>query len=593
MVASAPTRSLPVIPKYDVIEEIGHGGMATVYRAMDKRLAREVAVKVIHPHLRESAEVAHRFVVEAQAVAKLRHPNIVEVFDVSAEDDPEKFLVVELIRGATLRKLVKDEGPLPPEVAAAIAIDVLAALIHAHAEGVIHRDVKPENVLIEHTPSRSADAPNRVRVKLTDFGIAKLLDAQGVTSTGQVLGSPAHMAPEQIEGGAVDARADVFGVGVMLYEAMVGHLPFEGQNPAQVLRRVLEGQYPSAEMEQPTIGKRLSVILDRSLAHDASERLESATVMRELLISELGRVGIDSPSRELEAYFDDPEGYKTGHTKRTIAKLCDLAQIARKDGRALDAAADYNRALAYAPNDPQLLRIVARMQRDAARRRMLQRAWPLALATVVTMVAAYFLTGVIKNRQHPLPVTNDTSTASALATPSASALASASASAPASASASVAIALTTTAPTATVKVERTITLTLVPPNVMVAIDNGEGERKSTGDKITLNERDHVLRFGCADDACETQTKAIAAGKRDDAISVELKIKQATIVVSHADANVNLGIEEYPGITVSVGRPVSVIVPSYRFVTLIDRNNPTTHRQKVDVRPGHQTDVEKF
>src|SRR5260221_13421602 len=116
MVASAPTRSLPVLAKYEVIEEIGHGGMATVYRAKDTRLAREVAVKVIHPHLRDSAEVAHRFVVEAQAVAKLRHANIVEVFDVSSEDDAEKFLVVELIRGATLRKVLKHHAPLPPEV---------------------------------------------------------------------------------------------------------------------------------------------------------------------------------------------------------------------------------------------------------------------------------------------------------------------------------------------------------------------------------------------------------------------------------------------------------------------------------------------
>src|SRR5580765_3631852 len=153
--ATAGTRSLPVLAKYDVIEEIGHGGMATVYRAMDKRLQREVAVKVIHPHLRESTEVAHRFTVEAQAVAKLRHANIVEVFDVSAEDDPEKFLVVELVRGATLRKLLKDRAPLPPEIAAALAVDVLAALAHAHAEGVVHRDVKPENVLIEHRSLRT------------------------------------------------------------------------------------------------------------------------------------------------------------------------------------------------------------------------------------------------------------------------------------------------------------------------------------------------------------------------------------------------------------------------------------------------------
>src|SRR6185295_10314395 len=240
MVASAGRSGrMPTLAKYDVLEELGHGGMATVYRAHDKRLGRDVAVKVLHPHLRESREIAHRFSAEAKAVAKLRHTNIVEVFDVSSEDDVEQFLVVELIRGDTLRKMLQKHGALPPEIAAAIAVEVLAALAHAHASGVVHRDVKPENVLIEHrqpgeTPipvgpvsmaptSLSRKTPDstrgeRVIVKLTDFGIAKLLDAQGVTSTGQVLGSPAHMAPEQIEGADVDARADVFGLGVLLYE---------------------------------------------------------------------------------------------------------------------------------------------------------------------------------------------------------------------------------------------------------------------------------------------------------------------------------------------------------------------------------------
>ncbi len=266
---SSRSSRVPSLAKYDVVDELGHGGMATVYRAHDRRLGRDVAVKVLHPHLRDSREIAHRFAVEARAVAKLRHPNIVEVYDVSSEDDDEQYLVVELLRGLTLRKILQRYGPLPPEVAAAIGVELASALAHAHAQGVVHRDVKPENVIVEHPSFAASTAPSSrsavdvtpaptsgravteaptsgpssedprgpVRVKLTDFGIAKLLDAQGVTSTGQVLGSPAHMAPEQIEGGEVDERADVFGLGVLLYECMVGHLPFEGANPAQVLRR--------------------------------------------------------------------------------------------------------------------------------------------------------------------------------------------------------------------------------------------------------------------------------------------------------------------------------------------------------------------
>src|SRR6478609_2264855 len=133
--SARPGRPL-AIAKYEVTGEIGHGGMATVYRARDPRLGRDVALKVIHPHLRESREVKARFFVEAQAVAKLRHPNIVEVYDVAAENEPEQYLVVELLEGVTLRKLLQDHGPLVPELAASIVLEILAALGHAHASGV-------------------------------------------------------------------------------------------------------------------------------------------------------------------------------------------------------------------------------------------------------------------------------------------------------------------------------------------------------------------------------------------------------------------------------------------------------------------------
>jgi eukaryotic-like serine/threonine-protein kinase len=330
MEATASARSrLPQLTKYEVVEEIGHGGMATVYRAKDKRLGREVAVKVIHPHLRDSREVVARFHAEAKAVASLRHPNIVEVFDVSEPGEEEQYLVAELLRGTTLRKILQKQGSMPPEVAAALAVDLLAAIAHANTSGVVHRDVKPENVLVEHrgdvpvlarepslatattVPPASGD---RVVVKLTDFGIAKLLDAQGVTSTGQVLGSPAHMAPEQIEGGEVDARADVFGMGVLLYECMVGHLPFEGNNPAQVLRRVLDGQYPDAARERAIVGSRWSALLDRALAHAPADRFPDAGAMRDAILAELARLDVTSPEKELADWLDDPAAFAASHT---------------------------------------------------------------------------------------------------------------------------------------------------------------------------------------------------------------------------------------------------------------------------------------
>ena len=188
------TDPTPELDKYELLEELGHGGMATVYRAKDRRLGRNVAVKIIHRHLRQNAEVARRFTSEARAVAKLKHINIVEVYDVSGEEETERYLVVELVDGLTLRQLLTEDERLPVEVGVCLALEVARAVEHAHREGVIHRDIKPENVLLEckRLPS-DEDKPYSLKIKLTDFGIAKVLDAQGVTSTGQVLGSPAHM----------------------------------------------------------------------------------------------------------------------------------------------------------------------------------------------------------------------------------------------------------------------------------------------------------------------------------------------------------------------------------------------------------------
>jgi serine/threonine protein kinase len=366
------------------LEQIGHGGMATVYRARDRRLGREVAVKIIHRHLRENWEVAQRFESEARAVAKLKHPNIVEVYDVSDKTEDERYLVVELVRGTTLRKLLTTEGYLPPEVAACIGVELADALDHAHGLGVIHRDVKPENVLIVAPGSDREITP----VKLTDFGIAKLLDAQGVTSTGQVLGSPAHMAPEQIEGGDVSARADVFGLGVLLYECMVGRLPFDGKNPAQVLRRVLDGTFVAADRARATIGAAFSSVLSRALAHDANDRYASTAELATALRAELTLQGYDAPAREIQDFLQDPSGYRQAHEARVVRALVARAQSARERRDVPLAAACYNRALAYRPDDSELLANVSNLARGVKARRVLRRAAGMLLAVVTVAGAA-------------------------------------------------------------------------------------------------------------------------------------------------------------------------------------------------------------
>jgi serine/threonine protein kinase len=565
------TGRFPTLVKYDVLEELGHGGMATVYRAHDKRLGRDVALKVIHPHLRDSLEVAHRFFVEAKAVAKLRHPNIVEVYDVSGEDEQEQYLVVELLRGLTLRKLLQTHGAIPPEVAAAIGIELLGALAHAHTEGVVHRDIKPENVIIEHravismpansregarvppsgAPPTSLPAPasrqserpgDRVLVKLTDFGIAKLLDAQGMTSTGQVLGSPAHMAPEQIEGGEVDGRADVFGLGVLLYECMVGHLPFEGNNPAQVLRRVLDGQYPNAEGERATVGKAWSLILDRALARSPEDRYDDAVAFRDALSQELGRLGISSPRSELESWSDDPDGFARTHDNHMIKVLCDRALEARRRNDAMAAAGDYNRALAYAPHDPALLRIVTRMHRAEARQRALRRVAPLVFGTLAMGALAFVLSREIQSRRQreaearvePLPSTSAFIGPDPTGTPSASAsgMAVASASAPPRVTAVPLIAKSAVPAKA-----RTIELEVFPRHgVDLAVDGDPTPALdlSKTTTLTLDSNLHTLKFTCKLDICFPTQRIIEPGERAPArLDVRLQIKPATLLI-HGD-----------------------------------------------------------
>jgi serine/threonine protein kinase len=395
------------------LEEIGHGGMATVYRARDKRLGREVAVKIIHRHLRENKEVGQRFASEARAVAKVKHPGVVEVYDVSEDESEERYLVVELVRGKTLRQLLTDEQYLPPEVAAAIGIELAVALDHAHGLGVIHRDVKPENVLMRELPEgRSSEDRTEKQVKLTDFGIAKLLDAQGVTSTGQVLGSPAHMAPEQIEGGDVSARSDVFGLGVLLYECMVGKLPFDGKNPAQVLRRVLEGAFTPAERARPTIGAGLSAVVDRALAKEARDRYASTADVADALRAELKLLGFDDPLREIAEFLQDSKQYRAAFEARVVKALVARGRKAREERDVPTATTSFNRALAYRPDDVDLISEVSSLARNQRfRQTLLQGAIILAGSLVVALVlgGAFKLVARLRGTDHRKSVASATS----------------------------------------------------------------------------------------------------------------------------------------------------------------------------------------
>lgn len=421
---SAAYDSTPQLDKYELLEELGHGGMATVYRAVDRRLGREVAVKIIHRHLRDEREVKERFVREARAVAKLRHPAIVEVYDVSEPEETERYLVVELVKGITLRRLLTMQSPLPPELVLGIGIAVAEALHHAHEQGVVHRDVKPENVLValpeslrneaesgqvmrEFPSQASAGAVSKVSnsklpprspvaLKLTDFGIAKVLDVQGVTSTGEVLGSPAHMAPEQIEGQSVGPKADVFSLGVMLYEALVGSLPFHGTNPAQVLRRVLEGNFLPTERARPEVGALIGRVIDRALAHRPEDRFEDASAFARAMRVELERSRFREPMDELTRFLEEPSRYHERFVHELMPILVESARKARTAGDVSLSMALYNRALSLRPGDPSIVAEVGRLNRMRALR---GRFWMAGVGLLVLGASATALYGFFGARR--------------------------------------------------------------------------------------------------------------------------------------------------------------------------------------------------
>ena len=359
---------MPVIPnrveKYEIADVIGHGGMATVYRARDTRLDREVALKVMHPHLQSAREARERFEREALSVARLQHPGILEIYDYSGEESEFSFIATELLTGPTLRKFADEHPEIPAEIAACFIIAVTRALKVAHAEGIIHRDVKPENVLLHR---------NR-EVKLTDFGIAQLRDAQSMTSTGQVLGSPGHMSPEQIEGKESTERSDLFSLGTVLFLLATGRLPFSGRNPHQVLKQIVDGKYPDPLQVRSSIGTTLRVIVVRCLQVDPEQRYPNAAELEADLSDFVKQVGIDSPLQALAEYLENPEAVAESLRVRTVEHLIQAGLKAHRRNDVRAALDYYDRALALDDGNQQVLDALDAISRRARNRRLVRKA---------------------------------------------------------------------------------------------------------------------------------------------------------------------------------------------------------------------------
>jgi len=263
--------------RYEVEGTVGRGGMATVYRGTDRVLGRTVAIKVLSEKYAGDEKFVTRFRREAQAAAALNHPNIVGVYDTGDEGEMH-YIVMEYVEGETLADVLKREGPLEPPRAVAIAEDVATALEAAHDKGLVHRDVKPGNVMID----------GEGRVKVMDFGIARAVADDTLTQTGLVLGTASYLSPEQAQGSPVDARSDIYSLGCVLYEMLTGRPPFPGDSPVAIAyRHVNEEARPPSEVA-PTVPREVDAVVMRALAKDPDERFPTAEELRAALDAALG-----------------------------------------------------------------------------------------------------------------------------------------------------------------------------------------------------------------------------------------------------------------------------------------------------------------
>src|SRR5947208_16121842 len=254
-----------IADRYELERLVGAGGMSNVYKAKDQLLERNVALKVLHPHYSDDEEYVERFRREARAVAQLSHPHIVTVID-RGEDNGQQFIVFEYVDGENLKQLVDRTGPLPTRRAVELALEVADALAFAHEHGLVHRDVKPQNVLL--TPDGNA--------KVTDFGIARSLDVEeGVTQTGTVLGTSNYLSPEQASGQPVTPATDIYSLGVVLYELLTGEVPFRGDNLVVVAMKHVTEHPPSLVDQRLDVPARLARAVERALEKDPARRFPS------------------------------------------------------------------------------------------------------------------------------------------------------------------------------------------------------------------------------------------------------------------------------------------------------------------------------
>ncbi len=293
------TRGQMINDRYEIIRSIGEGGMANVYLALDTILDRRVAVKILRGDLAEDEKFVRRFQREAISASSLNDPNIVEVYDVG-EDDGKYFIVMEYVQGLTLKQLIKKRGSLTLPEVQDIMLQLTSAVAHAHESYIIHRDIKPQNVIILEDG----------RVKIMDFGIAVALNAGEFTQTNSVMGTVYYIPPEQANGGAATTKSDIYSLGILMYELVTGHVPFKGDNPVEVAIKHMNEPIPSICEYDPEMPQSIENIILKAAAKNPKNRYDSAWDMHEDLETALDKDRFNEPKvkyRYPEKNFDDSD----------------------------------------------------------------------------------------------------------------------------------------------------------------------------------------------------------------------------------------------------------------------------------------------
>ncbi len=336
------------IDRYEIRGILGQGAMGAVYRAWDPKLHRDVALKVVAQNLSRDQKGRQRFHREARAIAALKHPNIVEIYDYSGVESEHLYLVMEKLDGDDLFNIMNGKGMMPEAAAAAVGHELCLALQVAHDAGIIHRDLKPENVFMNAAG----------RVVLTDFGVVKAIRedsaVDGWSAETDVIGTPGFMAPELMMNRALGPRTDIFALGALLYNIATGELPYEGESPVEMFRNVVAGKLRDARQFNPSLSREFIELMAGCLQAKPKKRFRSVEVVREKLKQVLEQNGVSDLRDDLRDYMRDPKAYAQLARRRMVGYLMSRLKVAVKDKDAALATKMRERLLEVDPNNDEV-----------------------------------------------------------------------------------------------------------------------------------------------------------------------------------------------------------------------------------------------